>query len=303
MGKLLQDIIDCIDDLVFVKDKNFTYIACNAAFTKFIGRPYDKIIGHTDDEWFDDPEVLEGFRSWDRKLFAEKKTQDIREWVTFPDGKKLLLSTIKYPLEDENGKVIALVGISRDITQQYEAEEKIKILNQELIELSTHDSLTSLNNRQFFDKKFDTFFALAQRNNLSMGVVMVDVDNFKLYNDTYGHIEGDNCLIAIAKTLKSFTNRQTDILARYGGEEFIITILNVKEENFLNLLNGIIKKVKALNIPHESSPTCNVVTISAGAYLDIPTKDQEPKDLIELADNALYDVKKDGKNRFKLIKH
>ncbi len=302
MAELLQDIIDCIDDLVFVKDKNFTYIACNTAFTKFIGRPYEKIIGHTDDVLFDDPEVVEGFRSWDRKLFAERKTQDIREWVTFPDGKEVLLNTIKYPLEDKNGEVIALVGISRDITEQYSAEEKIKKLNEELIKLSNNDSLTSINNRQFFDRKFETFFALAQRNNLSIGVIMLDVDNFKLYNDTYGHVEGDNCLIAIAKTLKSFINRQTDILARYGGEEFIITILNVKEENFTKLLDAIIKKIEALSIPHSTSPASNVVTISAGAYLGIPSHEQEPKDLVELADKALYEAKDSGKNKFILIK-
>ena len=302
MKKLLQDIIDCIDDLVFVKDKTFTYIACNKAFTKFIGRPYEKIIGHKDDEWFDDPEVLEGFRSWDIKLFEEKKAQDIREWVTFPNGERQLLNTIKYPLENASGDIFALVGISRDITQQYENEEKIKTLNKELLELSSLDGLTSLHNRQFFNRKYETFFALSQRNNLSIGVIMLDVDNFKLYNDTYGHIEGDNCLVSISHALKTFINRQTDIIARYGGEEFIITILNIKEENFTTLLNNIIRKIEKLNIPHRSSPVSKVVTISAGAYLGIPSYNQKSKDLIKIADKALYEAKGNGKNQFILKK-
>jgi len=302
MPKLLQDIIDCIDDLVFVKDRDFVYIACNQAFTKFIGRPYEKIIGYTDDEWFNDPEVIEGFRSWDRKLFNEGKTQDIREWVTFPNGEKQLLNTIKYPLKDDTGEIIALVGISRNITQQHKNEEKIKTLNQELLKLSSHDGLTSLHNRYFFDRKFETFFALSQRNNISIGVIMLDVDNFKLYNDTYGHLKGDDCLISISKTLKTFINRQTDILARYGGEEFIITILNINEENLKKLLDSIIKSIEKLKIPHSSSPVTDVVTISAGAYLGIPNHEQEQNDLIEIADKALYKAKGSGKNKFVLIK-
>lgn len=302
MKNLLQEVIDCIDDLVFVKDTTFTYIACNEAFTKFIGRSYENIIGHTDDEWFDDPEVLEGFRSWDRKLFKEKIAQDIKEWVTFPNGERILLSTIKYPFKNDEGEVIALVGISRDITNQYEAEEKIKCLNNELLELSIHDSLTTLFNRGYFDKKYETFFDIAQRNNLTLGVIMLDIDNFKLYNDTYGHIEGDKCIVKVSETLKKLIHRKSDILARFGGEEFIICILNIDEEKLKTTLLNIIHAIKSLNIKHETSPTKKVVTISAGAYLGIPTHTQKSLDLIQLADEALYEAKKNGKDRFELIK-
>ena len=121
-GGLLQTIIDSTDDLIFVKDTNFIYIAGNRAFSEFIGRPLNKIIGFTDNDWFSSQESVNYFRDWDRKLFMSGKSQDIEEWVSYPDGRQVLLHTIKYPLL-QNGEITGLVGVSRDITAQRNAEE------------------------------------------------------------------------------------------------------------------------------------------------------------------------------------
>lgn len=120
-NELMQSIIDATDDLIFVKNTDFVYLAGNAAFEKFIGRPLDKIIGHTDDDWFPDQETVDYFRDWDRKLFATGETQNVEEWVDYPDGSRILLHTIKYPIYKDD-EIIGLVGLSRDITAQHRAE-------------------------------------------------------------------------------------------------------------------------------------------------------------------------------------
>ncbi len=122
---LLQSIIDATDDLIFVKDVNFVYLAGNIAFSKFIGRPLDRIIGYTDDAWFPDQQTVDFFRDWDRRLFESGETQDVEEWVDYPDGTQVCLHTIKYPVFQE-GRVIALVGVSRDITYRHTLENSLK---------------------------------------------------------------------------------------------------------------------------------------------------------------------------------
>ncbi len=134
MKEILQSVIDAIDDLVFVKDRNLVYIGCNKSFCRFIDRSQDQIVGHTDDEWFDDPDVLDGFRSLDLKLFANGMQQRKEEWVSYPDGKSYLLDTIKYPLKDEADQIIALVGISRDITEKRSVETTLEEQHRKLEE-------------------------------------------------------------------------------------------------------------------------------------------------------------------------
>ena len=119
---LMQSIIDATDDLIFVKDTSFKYIAGNKAFGKFIGRPLSRIINYTDDDWFASQEAVDYFRDWDRKLFSSGKTQDIEEWVDYPDGSKVLLHTIKYPIYRDQ-QLMGLVGVSRDITAHRRADE------------------------------------------------------------------------------------------------------------------------------------------------------------------------------------
>ena len=166
-----------------------------------------------------------------------------------------------------------------------------------LSELSYLDGLTGVSNRRKFDEEFLHAWKYSLRSQQPFCLIIIDVDYFKAYNDHYGHIEGDNCLIAIANTLKTVIKRETDVLARYGGEEFIM-ILNTPMSQCENMAKKCLTAVQALGIKHELSEVSDVVTISVGAGLIEPSQDKQPSDELKRIDQALYKAKKSGRNRF-----
>jgi diguanylate cyclase (GGDEF)-like protein len=138
------------------------------------------------------------------------------------------------------------------------------------------------------------------RNKGILGILMIDIDNFKKYNDTYGHQEGDVCLRKIAQAIKKSCNRPRDLVGRYGGEEFIVFLPNTDIKGVIVVANRILKNIRNLKIPHESSPTADVVTVSIGA-LSIPCDKNTELDMhVFMADNLLYKAKKNGRNRYEV---
>lgn len=122
MISLLKGILNATPDLIFAKDTSFTYLACNKAFANFIQRPIDKVEGYKDDDFFDDSLLIKGFRDADKKILSTQKVIRIEEWVTFPNGVRVLLDTLKTPFYDDDGTLIGLLGISRDITDRVKQE-------------------------------------------------------------------------------------------------------------------------------------------------------------------------------------
>lgn len=177
-----------------------------------------------------------------------------------------------------------------------ELTEKNNILEQ----LSFIDGLTGIANRRKFDEVLDFSWAASIRSQSEIVLLMLDIDKFKPYNDTYGHHEGDLCLKEIAKVIKNQVKRNSDLAARYGGEEFGI-ILNNTDINFgISVANQIIEAVRTLKIEHVKSEW-GVVTISVGIAVLTPTQNLKPHALIELADQALYQAKSSGRNRFEVL--
>lgn len=125
LKELYENIIDSVDNIIFVKNTDFVYVVCNQAFEKFVGKSNKEIIGKTDYEIFN-KEIADFFRRHDEKMFAEKKAKSNFEWVTYPDGRKVYLLTVKSPLNDSQGNLIGLVGNSADLTEQKNAEEALK---------------------------------------------------------------------------------------------------------------------------------------------------------------------------------
>lgn len=162
--------------------------------------------------------------------------------------------------------------------------------------LATIDSLTQIPNRFYFNQFLQTTWKLTLFHRRNLSIILCDVDHFKLYNDTYGHQEGDHCLQKVAQAITKGV-RRTDFVARYGGEEFVVILPNTDTEQAMQIAQRMLAKVKDLNIAHESSLTTNHVTISCGiASLKLP-KDQFSDDLIFRADQALYEAKKEGRDR------
>lgn len=180
--------------------------------------------------------------------------------------------------------------------------EKVKLnqLNSHLKGLASTDPLTGIANRREFETIIHDEWNRAIRNGSPLGLLLIDIDDFKAYNDTYGHQKGDLCLIEIAEVFSDIVKRSGETVARYGGEEFIIIVPNSDEENLLKLGRKICQAVENLQIPHNHSKISNIVTCSAGAASKIIQVSDTQKSLIEKADRALYRAKKNGKNQVSL---
>lgn len=163
-----------------------------------------------------------------------------------------------------------------------------------LKELTTIDAVTGIKNRQFFDDVFDQEWRRAVRQQYEISVLMLDLDHFKVINDTYGHLAGDACLAEVAKELNGMINRPSDVVARYGGEEFVIILPYIENENAALLAEQIRERIETTRFDVEGQQVA--VTISIGVATTLPDESMYPRDLIAAADKALYEAKAMGRN-------
>ncbi|HSG90368.1 MAG TPA: diguanylate cyclase [Pseudomonadales bacterium] len=192
---------------------------------------------------------------------------------------------------------VELVGQIKAMERIYQMQQELQAVNAVLEGLAHRDGLTHLFNRRSFDERLAVEMGRSYRNHLGMSLIIGDVDCFKPYNDTYGHQAGDACLQAVAKVMGGSFKRATDMVARYGGEEFAIILPETGEEAAYNMSVRMLEAIEALQIAHTGSVVKDVVTMSVGvAHYDGSTK-PESAALIELADQALYEAKRSGRNR------
>jgi len=162
--------------------------------------------------------------------------------------------------------------------------------------MASIDGLTAIANRRRFDVVLGQEWKRAVRSGSPISLAMIDVDEFKKFNDSYGHARGDDCLRAVAGVLQSITRRPPDLAARYGGEEFAIVLPDTDAEAMPLLLARLLERVRELGIAHARSSCSDRVTVSAGAVSLIPQRDSDPSSAIEAADRLLYEVKRGGRN-------
>lgn len=164
--------------------------------------------------------------------------------------------------------------------------------------LSTIDGLTGIANRRRFDDLFLKEWSRAQREKEAISILLIDIDNFKKYNDMYGHLQGDECLRTVAHALNTASKRQTDVMARYGGEEFVAVLPKTTldgAKQFAQKLNDIIC---SLNLPHEKNENYGKVSVSIGVTSVVPTEGLSPVEAIDFADGCLYEAKETGRNKY-----
>lgn len=170
-----------------------------------------------------------------------------------------------------------------------------------LEQLAMLDGLTDIPNRRHFEDQLEREYRRARRDRLPLAVVMMDIDNFKGYNDNYGHGAGDQCLSAVARALAGVPERPRDIVARYGGEEFVALLPSTDQSGAIEVAEHLRRAVESLGIPHEYSEVGPVVTLSVGAALMNPRdqgeRPESPAQLLKRADEELYRAKRSGKNR------
>lgn len=170
--------------------------------------------------------------------------------------------------------------------------DEIQSLNEQLQEMAQVDDLTGLLNKRYFYELYFCQFQRAQRNGLSLAIVMTDIDQFKQYNDCYGHLGGDECLRQVAGIFMQTFSRSTDILARFGGEEFVAVLDNISASGLENLCISFSAALEKAKIKHEKSRVSSYVTCSIGALVVVPQGALDSKAILSQVDELLYRAKK-----------
>jgi diguanylate cyclase (GGDEF)-like protein len=179
--------------------------------------------------------------------------------------------------------------------QLSQRERELVATNDRLTVMASIDMLSGLANRRGFQSRLDFEWMKAQQQNCELSLLMIDVDHFKLYNDTYGHPEGDACLTRIGETLAGIAADTMSFAGRYGGEEFCLLLPNTSPQRALEIGETVRATVQGLNLPHVTS-SYGKVTVSVGVAATLPNDAQTPGDLVEAADTALYAAKHRGRN-------
>jgi two-component system chemotaxis family response regulator WspR len=185
----------------------------------------------------------------------------------------------------------------------HDSQRKLVEINTELQRLTNVDGLTGLSNRRYFDEYIAAQWKLALRERSPFSLLMIDVDNFKRYNDTYGHLAGDEVLKSLAAGMQKSFVRPTDLPARYGGEEFVVILPATPLAGIHRLGEKVRRAVEELHIPHSGSTVGAHVTISVGGASTIPQQEGSCLALLASADAALYEAKESGKNRVVIRDH
>jgi len=292
---------------VFVLDATSRVMIWNRACERLTGVPSSEVIG-TREHW-------RSFFDQERPTLADQLIRErggdvaqlhphpgsihapgahlsAESWCDMPRvGKRRYLATDASPIFDERGKLSAVVQTLRDMTEEKQAQLALE-------QLATRDGLTGLANRRCFDETLHAEWARALRQRQPLSLLMVDVDNFKAYNDANGHLGGDECLKRIATAVSS-EMRANDLVARYGGEEFAVILPNQSLKGAAVVAERIRTRVEQLQVPNRMAPGEHV-TVSIGAATALASPENSASDLVAIADAALYRAKHMGRNRISL---
>ncbi|GJI91505.1 sensor domain-containing diguanylate cyclase [Duganella hordei] len=230
-------------------------------------------------------EIAEQLWHSDRKAALEKRAVHEEESVYHRDKTLHTYMTVKFPLLDDNGEVYATCAVSTDITETKAARDD-----------SVTDELTGLKNRRYFNIRFNEEQKRAHRDQRTLTLLLIDVDRFKEYNDTYGHPQGDAVLKAVADAMRHTLHRPGDLCFRIGGDEFACLFASSGPDESEALAEQIRADMAARRIPHRGNPPGGYVTLSLGLAFILPDSALGQDDIYQQADQALYRAKHKGRN-------
>ena len=210
-------------------------------------------------------------------------------------------TVLQLPGREFGYHVVSLLAVNlfcASVIYMHEKTSRMRFLEAALLrEMVARDGLTGIQNRRMFDQHIQLAWNQAVRDSQQVAVLLADIDCFKDYNDRYGHQAGDECLRAVAVSLSQCARRPMDFVARYGGEEFAVVLYEASREYVAEVLTRIQRSIAELNIPHEASRVASRLTLSIGAAFVLPSASRTHDGLIQLADEALYSAKEQGRNR------
>ena len=310
----LKTILNTVVDGIITTDTAGTILSFNTSAEKMFGYAAKDIIGKNVTEL-----MPEKFRKAHTEFVSATENKNSRHigvsrevYAQRNDGNvfpiEIALSKAKFD------KQTVYTGIIRDITQRKQTEEELKKYREELEEqvaqrttalakanrkleqLAREDPLTGIANRRVFDEVLTQEIRRAKRNKKPLSLIICDIDYFKNYNDTYGHLAGDKCLQTVAKTIESGFQRAGELVARYGGEEFAIILPLLEKEAAVDRAENLRAAILSLNLPHVSSDVAKQVTVSLGVATTSSETSMDLPQLVNAADNALYHAKHQGRN-------
>jgi len=217
------------------------------------------------------------------------------------DNGHVWIRDVVHVVRNDQGEPEALVGFMFDISERKKTEERLLAMQKELEALSFKDGLTNIANRRRFNASLELEWESARSNGQPLSVLMFDIDFFKQYNDLYGHVKGDRCLIDIAQTLDLALDGPRDLVARFGGEEFVVLLPQADASVALKVAERCQRLIKKQAIIHAQSPHEQRITVSIGVGSVVPGEHLKPSDFIEAVDRQLYAAKRNGRNRIEAV--
>lgn len=289
-----EKIVNTAPALILGLDREGKVVFLNGYGEEFLKQDEEMVRGK---KWFSNFVPLRYQQQAEQWFAAALQTKQIKNNLEIPvltgSGEEKVISWHCDFWEDEKGEISMVIATGIDISERKAVEEKLEML-------SYVDGLTGIANRRYFDQRLEEEWRRAFRYKQWLAVLMCDIDYFKLYNDTYGHLKGDECLQEVARTLKMILKRPGDVVARYGGEEFGV-ILPATHLPGAQLVGERLRQgVEALSLFHSQAPL-GVVTISVGVAAVVPAAGISQHALLKAADTALYAAKAKGRNRVETV--
>ncbi|QXI25975.1 sensor domain-containing diguanylate cyclase [Pseudomonas vanderleydeniana] len=268
----------------------------------YIGPQIESLLGWAQDSWVgiddwvsrmhpDDREYVVNFCVSQSKAGVDHEA-DYRALTR--DGEYVWIRDVVHVVR-KDGEVEALIGFMFDISERKKTEEHLVRLQKQLEEYSFQDGLTGIANRRMFDTVLAREWEQAQRSQLPLSLIIIDIDFFKQYNDHYGHIKGDEALRQVAQTLARAANRPRDFIARIGGEEFVWLLPETPADKARQIAQNCLQLVRQQQIPHEKSAVSESLSISLGVGTTRATPEEPALGFVEKVDELLYRIKRNGR--------
>ncbi len=271
------------------KAGDITYVS--DAFCRFTGYTREQLLGQNH-RLFRSPNISHEFytKMWNTISSGRVFRGEIENRSR--SGKPYWVDASITPIFNEEGEIETYMAIRKDITSEKKVEK-----------LAITDALSDLYNRRYFNMVFEKEIKRLKREGGKLCFIMLDIDHFKLYNDKYGHLKGDEVIISVANTLKEVCKRSTDQVFRLGGEEFGIVLINPKTEQIEKFSKKLIHAIENLHIQHEDNSPFTWATASLGAVVCSLNKNSklDAKDIYQIADDAMYNSKQKGRNTISIL--